>query len=770
MSNEIYFSGFRLEHYTGWNGTGTPSYGTVSLTNTNNYNSVGDISLNSSSNILWGAINDTDYNPIYFMMCGGILPTFVTSTNTYNSYITDGTNILGFSISNNSSSTNMTLTIFDGTYDSNTNVVTQGNTIYTTSGSLAGYPICTSALYFKLSSNSGSSYDTLDVYYNSYGATSSSYPFSSPVKIVNSFSLNNFISHITGIFHTCSISSTSGSLPSCICDVVANYDLSGGYLDWTTGKAVGTISGWTGDVSPFQTYPVQYMISPQYTNGYSGYYYVTIPNYLNSGTGFSMVFYNDTLTQSYSLMTSQNWLANPGVQFVLNLEGTGTFNYRQYNGSWHNFNNNNLKIGWNIVTIFNDSGTLHLNLNGTELTSTKIVSNTTTLQLLPYDSSVPFVIASAAITTSSSVSYPFDKDSNVTSYIDFYDPNNPVVYGDTTQIVLTSQSLTTTTSIADIPEVRINSEVDLPTISTSGQYSYTPGTSISYTQTKSLNYGNSFDATMIISSPMITDGSASVSPFVYKNSYTNGYSGTYTISVPNYLASGTGLSFVFWMSSTQTGAGNLYYNPASGAQGCPAININQWVGAYSKGTAEIFPGYAGTRTQLLNCIIDNSWNRATIFNNNGVITYYINDKSVSFTSYVKINPIIINFGGYNSGIIASMAYINSSTVPSYPFDEASNVVSYIDFYDPNNPVVYGDQTQLSVTSKSLTSGTTLPNVPSIKINSENDVSNYYTGEDVLSLSTTGSAETFYFYNDPFTNKRWDTSSISSYQFGITKVT
>lgn len=308
--------------------------------------------------------------------------------------------------------------------------------------------------------------------------------------------------------------------------------------------------------------------------------------------------------------------------------------------------------------------------------------------------------------------------------------------------------------------------------STGGMTSSTNNTSVSYNLTKTLNTTQSSytPLVMILSSNNISSNNSL---------YTNGYSGTYNITIPNYLVSGTGISIVEYIPAYSWIVDSIFGGTAGGGGYTPGILINDNGNAVVSGYSSYYNNIQIANTAILaNSLNYGAWNQFTIFNNNGTLTLTTN--SVSGTTTKTISDTEFTFIVDKNRILAGVAYINTSTIPSYPFDKASNVTSYIDFVDPNNPVVYGDGTQFTITSKTLTS-ITPSNIPAISISSTTKIStatispfitdgtNSITTSDTATVASSGNNSTFYLLEDPLTNSDWTSSNIQNYQFGLTKI-
>ena len=245
MSNQIYFTGFRAEHFTGWNGVGSPSYtGVSSTSSTLDPNSVGYISLSTSGNVIWKDLSISGLEPVYFC----VAVNSGTAQNSYGSFfITDGSNAIRiFPISSNDNQTNDIIRFDTGTYDT-TNRFTQvaSSTIYINQSTSTLNPRQVK-FFLKIYSSNNTTYDKVD-----FCATSTA---SNSLSSATTITLSNPLTSIKSIYST----SLSSNNLFFYC-VVSNFDLTWSYLDYTTASSVGSTNQWSGDVTSFSTYPVNYL-------------------------------------------------------------------------------------------------------------------------------------------------------------------------------------------------------------------------------------------------------------------------------------------------------------------------------------------------------------------------------------------------------------------------------------------------------------------------------------------------------------------------------
>ena len=196
--------------------------------------------------------------------------------------------------------------------------------------------------------------------------------------------------------------------------------------------------------------------------------------------------------------------------------------------------------------------------------------------------------------------------------------------------------------------------------------------------------------------------------------FTNGYSGSYKISIPKYLATNTGVAIVAYVGDYD-GATHPILTGQSLQSGYyyPCLYINDSTGGIIKENyCSYFQDNSGSNDLMNSSMNYNSWNTFIVFNNNGALELSVNGTVVTRGNLVSESTIDIQCT--TSTVIASIAYITSDDI-TYPFDSNANVISYIDFSDPNNPAIHGDSTNFTVKSQTLTASTPIENVPAIKI-------------------------------------------------------
>ena len=345
MSKQIYFCGYRLEHFTGWNGIGSPSYSSVATTSSNEQNSLGYISLGNNQ-VLWGDINNEDYEPIYISA-----EMYHSQYNHFgNIYLCDTNNgIVGVGFNRNNDNY-LYVNAWSGTFDG-TSSITRSSL-----GSIKetfGYTVVrVYRLYIKLYSSNGTSYDKLDAYYSS---SNNSY---SPV-LIGSYSLSSPLSNIKSCFVFKDTIYNTYGYQTLFYMCSANFDLTKSYLDYTTISSPGYTSQWSGNNAPFQQYPISYTSSGGYsssTNNTSQSY--TLTRKLNSTSVTIMPLAlitssNDIATNSSGSISpyftdGNNSITTSDISTVTTSGNTSNFYFYQNpltNKNWTTNDINNIQVG-----------------------------------------------------------------------------------------------------------------------------------------------------------------------------------------------------------------------------------------------------------------------------------------------------------------------------------------------------------------------------------------------------------------------------------------
>lgn len=204
-----------------------------------------------------------------------------------------------------------------------------------------------------------------------------------------------------------------------------------------------------------------------YTNGYTGTYTLELTKYFRSGYGLTFIIYPiaDKQTKGSTLYKSGSFGGGgTGTELLLNNSTNNFSNYEQHTISYWGTDslsvtesgskNSLLESKINILTIFNNNGIIETNFNGN-------LSQSTTTQSLSFaqfkvNAGSNYILLAVAVTRSKNITYPLNKNSDVLSYVDFSDPNNPTINGDTSLLIIDSKSITSTST----PQLQDESVID----------------------------------------------------------------------------------------------------------------------------------------------------------------------------------------------------------------------------------------------------------------------------------------------------------------------
>lgn len=309
MNDQVYFIGYRPEQFTGWDGSGSASYTSVSATNTIGPNNIGTISLTTSGNVLWKDLNITNLDPVYF--CASLYAEFTTG-NYGSIVITDGTNAIKIMSINPDDGNNDRLQLSIGTYDSTNRFTQVSSSIVYNNGSNSSIRERQINFFLKFYSSDKIKYDTIDI-------CASSTVLPGVISSVTTITLTNPFTSIKSMYS--SYNSSNSIFYYC---AVANFDLTGSYIDYTTVVSSGTFDGWSGTVSTLNTYPINSNVT---TNGVYSYRVndqITFSptKQLTSGTGMmapKAVFIDS------SLSTNENGLGYSATSIVKNSSSSLTY-------------------------------------------------------------------------------------------------------------------------------------------------------------------------------------------------------------------------------------------------------------------------------------------------------------------------------------------------------------------------------------------------------------------------------------------------------------
>lgn len=355
MTNQIYFLGYRPEHFTGWNGSGVSVYSSAVSTNSSNYTGVGYIGMNSSTSILWKDLNLSSLEPLYFLVSLGY--TYGTNITTgINSFvITDGTNaiIVNCEFAYNSSGTQMGgyISVEEGTYDDSTEEVTISDTILPVT-KIFNSPTGSffENIYISLSSSNTTGYDTLTVSSTSIGTSYTG----DLTKLLSSYTLGTALSKVSSIFdYNSTYNSSRQSAVSYI--VVSNFDMSSGYLDYTNVSSSGYYDDWSGTVSTLNTYP---MVPGTTSNGLYSYNIgdkatFTSSKQLNTNSTMEpkFIFVESSLSSTIDNSKAQGIISNSGTNLVYSLGSADALTTTNTSYQWFSNQNPATLSSWTVDTI-----------------------------------------------------------------------------------------------------------------------------------------------------------------------------------------------------------------------------------------------------------------------------------------------------------------------------------------------------------------------------------------------------------------------------------
>lgn len=260
MTDQVYFIGYRAEQFTGWDGSGSPSYTGVVASDTNETNKLGYINLSTSGNVIWKDLDITDTtNPVYILCCVNITPGGASGDSLGNLFLTDGKELISIRLYSAYPSWNSSVnsSLSSGTYSSGGNITISNTIISTNVATISASS--TIDFYIKLYSTT-TGFDTIEIVYNIQGSATEnilykgSIPSLSSLKsIFSCYSITTGYTTVSEYFYYCA---------------VANFDLTGSYIDYTQVSAEATYTGWTGTVSTLTTYP---LVTNNVANGLYSY-------------------------------------------------------------------------------------------------------------------------------------------------------------------------------------------------------------------------------------------------------------------------------------------------------------------------------------------------------------------------------------------------------------------------------------------------------------------------------------------------------------------
>lgn len=192
-----------------------------------------------------------------------------------------------------------------------------------------------------------------------------------------------------------------------------------------------------------------------YTNGYTGTYTLELPKHFESGLSFIIYPIAGKQTAHRTLYDTNSGYSNIYTELILN-NASNIFNYSyeqhsiaclaadgtstMVTGSKNSLLENKI----NILTIFNNDDILETNFNG-NLSQTSDETMALDFSRFNVNADPSYILLAVAVTKSKNITYPLNKNSDVLAYVDFSDPNNPTINGDTSYISIASKSIHTVT-------------------------------------------------------------------------------------------------------------------------------------------------------------------------------------------------------------------------------------------------------------------------------------------------------------------------------------
>lgn len=346
MTDQVYFIGYRAEQFTGWDGTGSPSYSGVGASSTNETNNLGYINLSASGNVIWKDLDITDTSkPVYITFEALHTINDGNDHTTANLFLTDGSSLLCFSHYKHNGVSYYTVS--SGSY-TNSGAISSLTTVGSYTGDYERYVIYTHKIFIKLSSTT-SGFDTISVVFVEQGTTNEITVYSGSVQSLTSlksifscyYPLNSYT--MASYFYYC---------------VVANFDLTGSYIDYTQVSAEATYTGWTGTVSTLTNYP---LITNNAANGLYSYnagdqVTFTSAKSLTTGDGYTTpkCTFIDT-----TLMSSKDDLGYQAVPIVKNANTSTTYTMGSVatptttptNYQWINYQNPSNLSDWSVSDV-----------------------------------------------------------------------------------------------------------------------------------------------------------------------------------------------------------------------------------------------------------------------------------------------------------------------------------------------------------------------------------------------------------------------------------
>lgn len=183
-----------------------------------------------------------------------------------------------------------------------------------------------------------------------------------------------------------------------------------------------------------------------------------------------------------------------------------------------------------------------------------------------------------------------------------------------------------------------------------------------------------FDLQPIDNNEAITSYGATV----YATNNTNGHQGNYTIHMPTYLNSGTGIEFIFYLT-TLSSSMDLFI---------ASFGYDDWrISSSTAGAISYISTGGGTRRTLTVPGLVVGWNKISAFNNSGTMILNVNGTTGTMTNFVKIGTTFTLYVS-NSVILQSVMQLTANQLVS-DYTTSPYVGCYVDFTNVTSPTVHG---------------------------------------------------------------------------------
>lgn len=154
---------------------------------------------------------------------------------------------------------------------------------------------------------------------------------------------------------------------------------------------------------------------------------------------------------------------------------------------------------------------------------------------------------------------------------------------------------------------------------------------------------------------------------------TSAFAGNYQISIPNYLAPGTGVEMIAYITSNTN---TLLYETSTN---------NDWH-TTSSTTFSYISSYPNTTTSVDGLIT--GWNRILLYNDQGTLHFNVNGNTHTLLNYSSSGSRMFDLYFSSSVAIQTVMTVSSNNLV-YDYKNDPNVTGYIDFTNVQAPVLKG---------------------------------------------------------------------------------